>query len=269
MPNWPIGQGMRDYLMRRVFSLASRPVTLSRLNFPLDVDQIQHGGLNLSNEQLATLKRLFHEGITTIDRTSEVRLAFLRDYFPELRRGVVLKLTLPKSVFTGKGNAYGMPAPKFTPHDEAHYLVPRFDNLDPEQRAGLITWLDRVIRQERMNEVVEQCVQHIIHNDKRTPTIAHLMSIWPTIGSVIDPDVERHQHARKQLEEWRERFRNPPLRNKQLYVPDVSFITKWGKFIKIADVQIAQGLLLSEPDESGPIKVRVEHWQRAEGDATF
>lgn len=268
MPNWPIGNGLRDHLMHRVHTLASRPVTLSRLNIPLDVDLIQHGGLNLTDEQLATLKKLWSEGVHTIDRHTELRLSFIRDYFPELRRGVTLLLSLPKAVFTGRATAYGLPAPKYDV-DDGHYILPRFTNLNTEQRATLITWLDRVIRQARMNEVVEHCVQHIIRNDKRSPSIAHLMTIWPTIGSVVDPNAGRNPYERKTHQEWLERFRNPPLRNKQLYVPDAEFMAKWSKLLKIADVQIAQGMVLNEVKEEGPIKVRVEHWQRVDGDITF
>lgn len=259
---------MRDHLHHRALTLAHRPVALARLNIPLDVDLVQQGGLNLTGDQLATLQQLWAEGVRTIERHSELRLAFLRERFPELRRGVVLRLELNKVVFTGRATAFGMSVPKFDVND-THYIVPEFGNLDQDQRAALIIWLERLVRQERMHEVVKFCARDIIMNPKRTPTVAHMLAIWPTVGSLIDPSAERHPHQRKQLEEWRERFRNPPLRNKQLYVPDGDFMATWSGRIKVADTQIAQGMVLSEIKDEGPIKARVEQWQRIDGDIAF
>lgn len=269
MPNWPLSAYIRNYLRNQIREVAHRPVELARLNMPLTVDQIQEGGLGLTHEQLDTLKTLWSQNVRTIDRTSEIRLAFLQEQFPELRRGIVVKLVLPKVVFTGRATMYGMGVPRFSMSD-SHYIVPKFDNLSSEERASLIKWLERLLRQERIFEVVGHCVHEIVENDKRAPSIAHLQAIWPAAGSVIDASTARYRHEQQTIREWKERFRNPPLRNLQLYTPDTAFMTKWTKLIKLADVQLAQGMMLESPKlERGGIGVEVEAWQRIEGDITF
>lgn len=269
MPNWPIGYALRNHLSLRIREIAQRPVALAKLNFPLTVNQIQESGLGLTAEQLATLEKLYKSGVTTIDRTNEIRLAFLREVFPELRRGIVLKLTLPEPVFTGRATLHGMSTPRFSIHD-SHYLVPHCGNLDSEALASLFKWMERLLRQYRINEVVHHCVQNIVAKEKRTPTIAHLNAIWPGLGAVLDPANARFRTEQNTYREWIERFRNPPRRNLQLYTPDTEFMALWAKRIKLADVQLAQGLMLSMPRlPNGAIVPEIEHWQRLDGDITF
>jgi hypothetical protein len=264
MPNWPLSSEVRKHLRERATQQAQRAVDLARSECPLTLEQIQYGASALTPDQIAQLKDLRNQGVKTISVHNEIRVAFLREIWPELRRGMVLRINLPEQIFVGHGTRYGVPGDKFT-IDSDSYIVARFENLSAEERGTLTTWLDNLLRQQRIHEIVQGCVDYIL-GDYNTvgaaPTAAHLKAIWPMATTLIDP--------KGSCSHWVERFRNLPWRGVYKYAPSYKH-TNYIKLLPVCDVQINTGLLLKKVagDNEHDIYTTLEHWEHLSGDITF
>ena len=270
MPNYSIPSQLRDHIKLNALRRASRPLHLALANFPLNTAEIQYHCTGLTEEQVDTLRRLDSEGVRTIEHHNQLRLAFLRENVPELRRGVVLALQLPEWVVVGKGTQWGISTTKFQP-DENHYIVPMLDGLQPSSRKDLVAWINQALRQVRLYEITEYCVEYVMRHEI-TPTTSHLHAFWPTLTTLVDPDLLNHSHGRggkNQAVRWQDRFRNP-TKSLKSYQPDIDLKNKLAKLITAADTMIAAGLVL--PDYVPPrglVRVQFEHWERIQGDLVF
>jgi hypothetical protein len=270
MPNYNIPQGLRDHITQNGLRLANRAVNLALGDFPLTTAQIQYHCAALTQDQVNILRRLDGEGVRTIEHHRQLRLAFIRDSLPELRRGVVLMLQLPEWVVVGRGTQWGISTTKFEA-DESHYIVPSLSELDARSRKDLITWIDRALRQVRLFEITDYCLKYVLEQE-RTPTTSHLHAFWPTLTTLVEPDQLTHTYGRggkNSAARWQDRFRNP-TRSLRAYQPDTDVKNKVAKLLVAADTMLAAGRVL--PDYSPPgntIRVQIEHWERLAGDPVF
>jgi hypothetical protein len=270
MPNWPLSQEIRDHIRDTSLKLANRMVDLNRLGFPLDVQQIQIGASGLTVQQIESLKQLKKEGVETIRQTNEIRVGFLREVFPELKRSLTLTMCLPRSIYYRHGH-YTLHEDQrdFKPGTQTH-LPATLGNLTAEERAALIAWLEKLLKQVRMYEVVTHCVRITIASEI-TPTAGHLKYLWPTLTTVVDPGTQKYHHQRDRLDMWIERFRNPPMRGISRYQNDHLLFTRYKDLLKVADLQITGGRMLSPVtlDQPGAIYPVIDNWERIPGDITF
>lgn len=273
MPNWPISMAAKNYLRRRSMELASRTLAYANGDFPLTVDQIQYAVMPA--ERVKTMRRLISDGVKTIERHRVLRLAFLREKFPELRRGAVIHVELPEWIVVDRGTSYGMHTTKFDASDH-HYLVPDFSlnptwDLNAEQRAELIDWINRCIRQKRLHEIMNWTTSHVL--DKHAPTVAHLHQLWPMLCTLINSDPSttsaKYYKDREFFEMWRDRFR-APKRALMSYKPKPGVLDEFAKLIKACDTMLASGIVLApyEADDK-QISAELQQWEPIDGDRTF
>jgi hypothetical protein len=244
-------------------------VELHRIGFPLDVQHIQNGASGLDKRQLESLQLLTRQGVQTIAKHRDIVILLSTEVFPTLRRSMQVRLLMNKHIFVKHGASGNMK--HFNLHDQNDYLVARFEDLSDEGRANLITWLEKLLRQVRLHEVVVECVKMAM-TEKLSPTAAHLKHLWPTLTTVIEPSVARHNHSeRERLATWIERFRNPPMRGLSRYDMAPEIAAKYSKLMAVADVQIAAGRMIAEPklDQTGAIYPVVYDWERLPGDIVF
>jgi hypothetical protein len=266
MPNWPISGAVRSYIINRAIHLSNRALDYARADFPLSSMQIQYA--IMPEDRVDTLKKLINEGVRTIEKHRQIRVAFLRETLPELRRGAVVSLVLPEWVVVDRSTHFGIASTKFS-MTEQHYLVPKLSCVSPESRAELVTWINRVIRQKRLHEIVIRAVGEIMHN--HAPTCAHLHQIWPTLTTLINSDagLQRQRHDRELYNTWSERFR-APARALKSYRPKPDVINSYAKLIHAADTAITAGMVLaSYSHDPKKLTAELEHWEPVEGDRTF
>lgn len=270
MPNWPISGAVRSYIIQRAIHLSNRALDYARADFPLTTSEIQYA--IMPEERVDTLRRLINEGVRTIEKHRQVRVAFLRDVLPELRRGAIVALTLPNWVVVDRSTHFGIATTKFS-MSEQHYLVPRLDRtegkscLTPESRAELVAWLNRVIRQKRLHEIVIHTVGHIMHED--APSCAHLHQLWPMLTTLINNDSSLQGRDRHLYNTWADRFR-APARALKSYRPKPDVINKYAKLIHAADTAITAGLVLAPySHDAKKVIAELENWEPVDGDRTF
>ena len=267
MPNFPLSYGIREHLVQRAVKLSDRVVATALLEFPLKVDQIQ--ATVLPADQLARMRQLDAEGIKTIEHHSALRLAFLkRENLPELKRSAVFHVELPTWIFVGRGTNWAIRTTKFA-FDEGHYLVPELDAIPADTRKELVEYVDRVIRQVRLQEIVTYCAQEILirRPGRYAPTVSHLQALWPTVCTLVDPSVATHTHPRETLTRWVERMRNPSRRMLASYRPSQETREHFRRLLGAADTQLVAGLMLKHPKENDrKIQTYLEHWERLDND---
>lgn len=266
MPNWPMSESVRTYIRQRATLLSDRVLRYSLADFPLTVEQLQ--SIVLPAEQLAAMKKLVSEGVRTIEKHKQIRIALLRDHLPELNRAAVLQLWLPEQIFVGRGTQYGISTTKFSV-TENHYLVPRFDQLDDLTRSQLVAWTAQAVRQTRLHVIVHQTVSEVTESRwmELVPTAAHAHAFWPMLTTLTTklPNMQ-HDHV---ADMWTPRFANP-TRSLRAYQPDAAEVTRYQKVILACDSVLAAGKILSPykaPDKT--ITVQVEHWEPRDGDISF
>jgi hypothetical protein len=273
MPNWPISQAARSYLRQRSMQLSKRALDYANDGMPLTVTQIQYAVM--PEERVKTMRALITSGVRTIERHRVIRLAFLRDKFPELRRGAVIHVELPEWIVVDRSTSYGMHTTKFE-MDDHHYLVPDFSlngpthDLDPDQRKELIDWINRCIRQKRLHEIMNYATSHVL--DKHAPTVAHLHQLWPMLCTLINSDQDTNRKFYKDrefYEMWRDRFR-APKRALTSYKPKLDTLDRFAKLIKACDTVLAAGIVLAPYEEDDKlIKAELQQWEPLPDDRTF
>lgn len=266
MPNYHLSGSIRDHLRGRANQLAMRTLSYALADFPMTVEQIQNAVLPA--DQLATMRDLSAKGIRTIARHSQVRLAFLREKVPGLRRGVVISLVLPEQIFVDRATQYGMRTTNFDPNED-HYLVPDLSGLSDAERRDLIQWITRVIQQKRMVEITVHASAKIMNSEKLVKTSSHLLALWPMLTTLTESMGQRYDHKRGTWANdtmWRDRFRNP-TRSLKAYQPTPETIERWGKLIKVADIVLTAGTVLDEykhPERE--IRATCDAWEHLQGD---
>jgi hypothetical protein len=267
MPNYSIPTMLREHIKTQALKLANRSHALAMSNFPLNVQDLQYNCAALTADQVNTLRQLDSDGVRTIEHHKQLRLAFIRENLPELRRGVVLHLQLPEWIVVGRGTQWGIGTTKFQ-IDENHYIVPDMNQLAPSLRAALVTWINQALRQHRLFEITSYMLDQALDH-KYTPTTSHLHAFWPALTTLVDPTTAFGRNNKDQVARWQERFRNP-TRSLRAYRPNADVYNKFAKFILAADTVLAAGMVLPDVHkQKTDIAVSIEHWERIAGDPTF
>jgi hypothetical protein len=285
MPNWPMSDTLRWHLTSRVNTVAQRPLNQVLSMFPLSTDEVQD--MLIEPKHLAQMRELHQAGIKTITTWEYVRVAFIRDKIPELKRGIVLYLQMPRKMspklFLKYATMLGVATTKWNEGDDA-YVVPNLEVLNDDKRMDLMQWLNDALMKTRLHEAATMLSQEVLG---WAPTAMHLQSAWPLLCTLVSPSTAYHDRP---LVVWKERFRNPVTRNLKAYRPAydsgnfrgadeqarIDHMRKiWPKverLIPVAERIIHDGLLIGETvtrDQQTEICARVEHWERLENDARF
>lgn len=265
MPNWPLSQGVRSHIRLMAIETSERNLKLARMKFPLTIEEVQHSCSGLTMEQLATLVRLHDEKID-IPTYKDVRVSFLRHVFHELKRAVVIRMILPKQIFLHHATPYVDNA--LTPGNPT-FVTATMDHLSSEKCQSVIAWVNNLLRQTRLHEIVHNCVDDILH-ERLTPTAAHLKAVWPMLTTLIKPDISSNQADEKRLQVWVDRFRNLPTRALASYEPTLLTQRKYSQLIQVCDMQLTAGQMIGRPTFSNrDIQAWIEAWERIEGDLTW
>jgi hypothetical protein len=255
MPNYRIPEDIRQHIISRASNLALQPEFYALDGFPLSMAQVQDHCAGLTPEQAADIQRLHQQGVRTIERYRDLRLAFLREQLPGLRRSVVCHLRVPSFIFVGRATHYSVSTTTYDP-DASHYIVPRVAELTAETRAALVQYLNTAVRQHRLREIVDSIVPALL---EKAPTTSHVHALWPLLTTLV---ADNHFS-------WRERFRNP-TRSLKAYQPDPETRSLYGPYMEAAETVILAGLLLDLWEPKGNVIVtRIEHWERRPGDTVF
>lgn len=260
MPNWPLSQEIRGHIVNRAGALAQRMVDLNRLEFPLRPSQVQKCGCGLTEEQLGMLQALEKGNVLSIQKDRDIHVAFTRERVPELRRGIVFRIQLSRSLFVQKITHVIQNNPRRLGDVDA--LEGHLDCFNPDERAQIVEWMEKLLKQVRIKEIVWECVGFLTDVSK-APTAAHLKHLWPGLASVIDG---------KDYATWVERFRHPPERGLSRYVPDRKLLLRYGPLMKLCDTQIAAGQLIAPvkfDQTPGAIYPVIENWERLPDDLIF
>ena len=281
MPNWPISDRAHIYLRGRALELSTRALHYAEADFPLTSTQIQYS--IMPRDKVDTLRRYISEGTQTIEKHTVVRLAFLRQCMPELARGAVVNLTLPARdwLIVDRATQYGMGVTKFN-MDESSYLVPDWDllnstgapgaELTDEQRAELVIWINRAIKQKRLHDMLKYTIANILDTDGNARTVGHLQAIWPMLCTLMNNDPAAVKplwtNDKTFYETWRDRFR-APRRNMGSYKPDPEVVKKFATFIRACDSVLAAGSILAPyvPDKK-QIQASLVQWEKLSEPAT-
>jgi len=257
MPNKRLTNEVRAVIMNNMSMHAHKMVKLMQMHFPLTVDEVEDTLWELPIEDLHTVQELYARGYRCITKNSDFRVALSPEFLP-LRRGIVATFALPKSIFLSKpGELHGSIDANTVFSERSRLLRPKFERLTQAKREELALWFDKLLYQRRVYDIVRHCTQQLIQHENITPTVAHLMALWPMAGSMLNGASR----------EWQEWFRNPPRRNLALYVPDHTLMNAFKAYLHVADTQLSQGLVMPQVDlPADAIKMSINWYQRLEGD---
>jgi hypothetical protein len=246
-------------------------VSYAEADFPLTIPEIQ--SIVLQPDQIARMEQLRSEGILTIERHEHIRIAFLREATPGIRRGLVADIRLPTGIFVGRATQYGMGATKFS-MDETHYLVPIVSQLDPSRRDVLAAWINKVVQARRMHQAVVYTLAQVV-NERYMATTGQMHATWrgliPFLNELNTGRKTRRDPTGKTitLANWRDKLSAPP-RSLKNYQPRPGFWDTFGTLIKGADMILLQGDMLPEfVPKRGSIRACGEIWETLPGDKTY
>jgi hypothetical protein len=266
VPNYAIPSFIREHLKTRALNLSATPLSYALADFPLTTAQVQY--LVTPADQVSRMRQLISEGIQTIERHAQIRVAFLRDRLPGLKRSIVLSMQLPERIVVGKSTQWHVPLTKFDV-SEGHYLVPDNTTLDKDDRESLVRWLERALRQQRLYEITEACVKDLLMNAQMSPTSSHLRALWPTLCKLVEVPTGGYRTDIDRTKLWQERFRNP-TRSLRSYQPSPEVKDRYAKLLVAADMAISAGLVMDAYQQpAGVIHCDIEHWERLPGDIRF
>ena len=274
MPNWELTHKVKEVLRNRANFLAKRTLDYAQGDFPLSVETLQ--SMVLERDIVDDLTRIKSRGVRTITEAQNIRLAVLTDDHPNLRRGAVLTIRLPRPIFVpymtdgylGNSSTY-----TFSKRDK-RYLLPDLDRqpVPEETRMVFYDWVSRAIRQYRLTRLVQSISNEILNEHAKT--CAHLRRFWPTLATLIN-DIEgaglniNWRNDTDFHKMWKDRFHSQ-RRPLGLYEPNPEARKKFAPLIHAADTVLTAGLLLA-PYEANDSKVNaaIEAWQKIEGDGPF
>lgn len=265
MPNFNIPFNIQEYILNRVKALAQRPCNQIQKMFPLTVQEIQD--MVLDPDTCGELQNLMNRGIQTISKHSTLRLAFLRERIPELKRSAVILVNAPNDKrspwFVKYSTQFSISGEvKYDANSTSQYIVADLGLLSAERREKLITWLDRAIRQERIREVALKISREIVKNHAKTTT--HLQVLFPALTKVFESNKDSY------LQNWAEKFRNP-ARSLYRYTPEAWVELTFKPLFPVVEAAINAGNLIGKDidEDAKKLRVKVEHWERLENDVKF
>jgi len=255
MPNWKIPTDVRGRIINEAISFGDRPAHYALMNFPMTVAEIQLHASALTQEQIFPMRAMIDQGVRTIERHFNTRIAFFRRSFPGLRRSVVVNVRLPEWIVLGRPTYMGMQTTNYQ-DDEPHYIPCDPVGLSDEDKTQIATYLNTAVRHARLSEIVTNVVP-ILMGREITPTTSHLHALWPLLATLHEGPT------------WRERFRNP-TRTLKAYQPDPVIISYYRKYMEACETAILAGQLLEDIRwDRKKIIPSIETWERLPGDIIF
>jgi hypothetical protein len=280
MPNYRIPNSIAEALRDTALSHCHKAVRLSLTGFPLSHEDIQYSGLALTRDQVDTLRNYYiNHHVNTIQRMSVVNMLLLPDVLPGLRRGILLSVR-PHAVqlfFAGRWTDSMSSKPRFDRNAETYYMTPDFANITPTQRQQFANWANKALLQARLYEVASLLSRQVLMGGVAAgavlaPTTCHLQAMWPLLATMLDPAREPNRTARLHLEQWKQKLRTQPTRDRKRYLPEPHMAQQLDSLIKAADTQILAGMMLDDepPTSTSHLDLRVEikSWERLPGDRT-
>jgi hypothetical protein len=219
---------------------------------------VQDSCTELDQPTLNVLHGLSARGVPT-SQYSSIDVGFTRDLMPELRRGVVLRLYLPKHVFMGRAceATFGKAQPMTAMSKE--YLHPRVEELPRETYEALVRFCTTAVRQSRMEDITDKCARDIIPH---LQTSGDLLAVWPGLIPLLD-----HWNRQGRAETWRARFRNPPS-GRKLYGQETGLdLRAYKPMIDVADmVLLSARMMPSYKQDESVIRAAIVRKEIIEGD---
>ena len=255
MPNYKLGKSVVNEIEAQVALICERRVAYAEDGFPLTAAEIQ--AIVVSPERLERLRWLQADGMTQLNRTRSFGLLITRA-FPGVHRGAVLQLATPEPLFyDATAPSYFDPAPYIDPVNSkwqpSLILDNAVDYLGPRQAEALATWVNRVVRENRLRAMCKTLVTAMLEH--HLPTTGHVLVRWPMLASLVQDKF------------WKDRFRSPPVRN-GLYKWDTGANkpNDWIKLMPVAEVILLAGEMMAKHvPETGVTRGSVPAFEKWDG----
>jgi hypothetical protein len=262
MPNAAIPSSVRQTLTANAFRLAERITAYSLMNFPIaepaELERI------INDPHLVTLQRTLHDRGVEQTRTDDLNVLLHRDQIPNLKRGMILRLSnLPTPIFVPRSGVRGS-VWRFdwdNPTTQQAYVFQlNLEDYSTEQLDALGTWANTVVFNKRRETLVQQVVNSTL-NERHTRTVGHLHAWWPALSGL---------YMREDDKLWHDRMQNPPRRNLQIYAPkdsDATVHANYAKHREIAEQVFTMGRMLPPfAHPSGRMRAAIMKIEKLEGD---
>lgn len=207
-------------------ALTANRVQHACANFPLTTAEIQ--AAVMKPRHLTTLRELAVEGIEITAKDTSPSTYLSPEYLPGLGREAAITFRLPEAIYVPRDTpsyykfAWSNSITKYLRFDEGE--------LDDDQRAAIVTWTNRAVRECRLKKLSDHAIARILD---KCETVAHVMAWAPVIGTLVTDYF------------WLKRFRNAPAKLKR-YEPPESYRHVYGKMLEASEVIITGGQLLPE-----------------------
>jgi hypothetical protein len=218
MPNYTITPRVISSMLERARQLAGRRTAVMCEDFPLTLDEVQTG--LLAPEVRVAVETIVNSGsmhILHVIRHAKVNIPDTTSY---------VQISCSEPLYHSAWNTKGE-------------IVFYIDHLDPQKRLRLNEWCTKATQELNIAAVTYDVVKSYLTRGV-TLTVAHVLAQWPTLSLLISGD-----------QIWTERFNAPPKNLKryqwQLPGPDHTWLAKYRKAMKLADIVLTSAVMLPEP----------------------
>lgn len=260
MPNWKLTETARNIIKERADVLMQRRMRLALTDFPLDVEMVQRAIVR--QDHLQMLRELENNEVDTLPQTRRMEVRVVDAALP---RAVVLALTLNTDIFyTRTCGAYYGTKWAFDPSKDGHITKLNLASLSIDTRAALIKWINNVVRERRLEQLVTTTIDRMLFH--ALPTVGHIHVRWPELSLLVSENPT-----------WRACFAEKPTRP-GLYAwpsgvpnhPHERLRAELAKNMKATDIALAGASLMCDVDPTKqPVQARLEAWQSLPGDFMY
>lgn len=253
MPNWKLSGSVKDEIQNQANALAARRVQHMMADFPMSVAEVQRA--IMPDSHLEALRSLEDGGILSLPKAQGLPIVFFRDDFLALTRGAGVLVTLPSEVFiprTVYHNWHAHYGKKLELKSTREALM--FDRLDPEQKSRLATWVNRSVKERRLEQIAALTVRRVLKN---CMTSGELLATWPLLGTLVTDAV------------WRGRLRAPP-RKLSNYAPRTYVIEPLLRRMQATEVILTGAEMMAEyVPTPGVVHADLAVWEHLPNDPKF
>jgi hypothetical protein len=262
MPNFKLSDTVRKHIKDRATEFAGRARQYAEADFPMEVHQVQMAVME--PHLIQACRELYDSDVHTIRKHDRIRMVFLREQFPGLKRSASVVLDLPDAIFVRRATNYGISQIDFEdPDASANYIIPLNAGLAMCDRQEITHWLNHAVRARRLEQLTTESVDYIMDHREFAKTTAHLHYLWPNLIRLINRraghDISRYLDRAQHLP----RYRKP-------YLPPALLAKTYAPIIQAADGVLMKGMELPKFDEDYKVvRACVEQWEQKEGDPRF
>lgn len=246
-----VSLGIRTMVAR----LARRRVKYALGSFPLSFPEVAKAAMTPEQHELS--QKLASTGFDQFKMHRTVAIYIdSREY--NVRRSVMAHLALPEYAMLPKQAFMSFRNTKRIDEDEGDMALERAHqlNLDDDQKDALAVWATRVVRETRLETMINWVTWQCLAN---CGTTGHVLAVWPYLGTMT----QNHM--------WRARFRDAPRKIKN-YAPSYETIKLVSQEIKIAEALLHGAEMLepwSQPNDPNFVKASLVGWQWLQGDRDY